>query len=220
MKKIFFTVCSAFILLFSASLRADAAELGDFSDNKRLYIRNVAIEGNILMSEKEIFEISGFDDKTGFYVSEISKGIQSLVRCGYFSEVSYILDPVEKGYTLALHVKENPPLASLKIIESKMLDLSILKDKFRKNNVTTDMVFSPAMLEKAIEEFNIYNQSYGIFLYTISYRVVTKEEIKKEGGRFLYGEDELDKNGVHVIVYIREIPRLVIGEIRMKDITI
>ena len=40
-----------------------AVELEDFSDNKKLYIKDVRIIGNKLFSEKEIFEISGFDRK-------------------------------------------------------------------------------------------------------------------------------------------------------------
>ena len=146
--------------------------------------------------------------------------MQNLIKCGFFSEVSYSIEKSDNGYILELHLKENPPLASLKIVESKLLDLTVLREKLKKHNVTTDMVFSPAMLEKSIEEFNIYNQNLGIFLYNVSYRVVTKAEILTEGGKFLYEPSELEKDGVHVVVTIREIPRMVIGEIRMTNISI
>lgn len=204
----------------SFQTRAFAIELEDFSDNKKLYIKDVKIIGNRLLSEKEIFDLSGFDRETGFYVDEITKGIQNLIKCGFFSEVSYIIDTTPAGYVLELHLRENPPLASLKIVESKFLDLTVLREKLKKNNVTTDMVFSPAMLEKSIEEFNIYYQNQGIFLYSVSSRIVTKEEILAEGGKFLYEPNELDKEGLHVVISIREIPRLVIGEIRMSNISI
>ena len=204
----------------SFQVRALAIELEDFSDNKKIYIKDVKIIGNRLLSEKEILELSGFDRETGFYIDELSKGIQNLIKCGFFSEVSYMIDSVPAGYVLELHLKENPPLASLKIVESKFLDLTVLREKLKKNNVTTDMVFSPAMLEKSIEEFNIYYQNQGIFLYAVSSRIVTKEEILSEGGKFLYEPSELDKEGLHVVITIREIPRLVIGEIRMSNISI
>jgi len=211
---------AVFLTAAICSSASYAVELDDFSENKKIYIHDVMVVGNKLLSEKEIFDISGLDRRTGFYISDISKGIQNLIRCGFFSEVSYTLNPVESGFSFELRVKENPPLASLKIVESKMLDLTVFKEKLLDNSVTTDMVFSPAMLEKSIEEFNIYNQNFGIFMYLITYRVVTSEEIIKEGGRFLYEPNELEKNGVHVLVYIREIPRMVIGEIKMTDISI
>jgi outer membrane protein assembly factor BamA len=210
-------VLSCISLLYG---RAFAVELEEFSDNKKIYIKDIRIQGNNLLSEKEIFEISRFDRETGLYVDKISNGIQNLIKCGFFSEVSYSITAVPEGFVLDLNLKENPPLASLKIVESKFLDLTVLREKLKKNNVTTDMVFSPAMLEKSIEEFNIYYQNQGIFLYTVSTRLVTKEEIISEGGKFLYEPSELEKDGVHVVISIREIPRLVIGEIRMSKISI
>jgi len=97
---------------------------------------------------------------------------------------------------------------------------SSLRKKFEKNNVVTDMVFSSSMLEKSIEEFNIYNQNAGIFLYVVTYRVVTRNDIMKEGGIYLYDSKELQKNGVHVVVYIKEISRMVLGEVTMTGISI
>ena len=220
MKRLFYLLFGACVCLGVIRGSASAIELEDFSDNKKIYIKDVRIEGNNLLSEKEIFDITGFDRETGFYVDVINKGIQNLIKCGFFSEVSYTVDAGPGGYILSLHLKENPPLASLKIVESKMLDLTILRKKLKEYKVTTDMVFSPAMLEKAIEEFNIYYQTQGIFLYSVSSRLVTKDEIVKEGGKFLYEPDELEKNGVHVVVTIREIPQIVIGEIRMTNISI
>jgi outer membrane protein assembly factor BamA len=215
-----FFICIPIIILFIAVTMAYAIELDEFSENKQIYISDIIISGNNIMSEKEIFDISGFDREKGLYIREIRGGITKLKECGYFSSVTFSIAQGEKGYQLAVSIRENPPLASLKVIENKMLDLSIFKKKLRENNVTTDMVFSPAKLEQAIVDFNIYNQNYGMFLYVISYKIVTRDEIFSEGGRFLYEPAELQKTGLHVIVYVRDIPRLVLGEIRMKNVTV
>jgi outer membrane protein assembly factor BamA len=210
----------AVIFFAISSMAVRGIELDEFSENKKIFIQDISIVGNNIMTEKEILDIAEFDKKKGLFISDIRQGISRLQQCGYFSSVSFLLGQGENGYTLEIIIKENPPLASLNIIESKMLDLSVFRKKLESNKVRSDLVFSPAKLEKAIEEFNIYNQNLGIFLYIITYRVVTRNEIIKEGGTYLYEPADLQKNGIHVIVYIREIPRMTLGEIRMKNISV
>lgn len=209
-----------FLLIFASATGVYAIELDEFSENKTIYINNVVVTGNNVLSEKEIIDIAHFEKEIGFYIRDIRKGIRNLKDCGYFSSVTFSISQAEKGYTLEILVKENPPLASLKVIDSKLLDISMFKKYLKENDIYTDMVFSPVKLEKAIELFNIYNQNYGIFLYLVTYKIVTREEILKEGGKFLYEPDELQRNGIHVIVYIRDIPRMVLGEIRMNNVRV
>lgn len=207
-------------LIFAVSNQLYSSDLDEFSDNKKLYIDKVNIIGNNILSEKEIFDISEFDNDSYIFINEIRKGILALKESGYFSEVSFLLGQSDKGFTINITVKENPPLASLKVIDTKMLDLGVFKKKLLKYHIVTDMVFSSSNLEKAIEEFNIYNQNMGLFLYIVTYRVVTRNEIMTEGGNFLYEPYELNKNGLHVLVYVRDIPRMVIGEVRMTGVSI
>lgn|GEM_PF-3104921 len=208
------------ILLVLGASGVRAIELEEFSENKSIYINNVSIAGNNVLSEKEILDIANFQKEIGFYIRDVRKGIKNLKDCGYFSSVTFTISQAEKGYILELVVKENPTLASLKVIDSKLLDISMFRKYLKENDVYTDMVFSPIKLEKAIEEFNIYNQNYGIFMYLVTYKIVTREEILKEGGKFLYEPDELQRNGIHVIVYVRDISRMVLGEIRMNNVSV
>jgi outer membrane protein assembly factor BamA len=154
-----FFICVPMVILLAAATLAYAVELDEFSENKQIYISDIVISGNNIMSEKEIFDISGFDREKGLYIREIRRGISKLKECGYFNSVTFSIAQGEKGYQLVVELRENPPLASLKVIENKMLDLSIFKKKLHENNVITDMVFSPAKLEQAIVDFNIYNRN-------------------------------------------------------------
>jgi outer membrane protein assembly factor BamA len=208
------------LTIFAGGFPAFSIDLEEFSENKKLFVYDVTVNGNNIMSEKEIFEISGFDKEAGFFIRDIKRGINKLKNSGYFTGVTFFLSQGERGYLLEITVKENPPLASLKVLDSKMLDLTVLRKRLKQNNVNTDMVFSSVMLEKSIEEFNIYNQNAGIFLYIVTFRAVTRDEIMREGGIFLYDPGELQKNGVHVVIYIKEITRMVLGEVRMTGISI
>jgi hypothetical protein len=208
------------MILAGSSISVYSIDLEEFSENKKLYVFDVSFVGNNILSEKELFELSGYDRETGLFVKEIKSGIDKLKKSGYFSAVNFMLTQGEKGYKLEVTLKENPPLASLKVLDSKMLDLTVFRKKLKENNVITDMVFSQVMLQKAIDSFNIYNQNYGIFMYIITFKAVNREEIIKSGGVFLYDPDELKKSGVHVIVQIRDIPKMVVGTIGMKGVSI
>ncbi|HCL56337.1 MAG TPA: hypothetical protein DHW82_04935 [Spirochaetia bacterium] len=193
-------------------------DLNDFSENKKIYLKDIMIIGNERMTQDEILEMIKLEKDNSFFVFEISSGLATLVSSGFFEDINYnILDEGSSDYTLAVYVKENPPLVSLKVLDSKMLDLSVFKKKLEANGIQTGLVFSTEALDKAIEQFNIFNQNYGIFLYNITYRIVTQEEIQTEAGNFLFDEQEKMQEGYHIIVYIKEISRLFISEIRMMD---
>lgn len=212
-----------FLFLISFNAQSFSKDIYDFSENKKIYLERIRLMGNQKITDEEIFEIIKLKGKKGFFIYEIEEGIGNLISSGFFEESSYHLEEIKDQsdtYELRITVKENPPLASLKVIDDKMLDLSVFKEKIRKNKILIMKSFSRNALEKAIDEFNIYNQSYGTFLYTVSFKEIKKEEIKQEGGTILFEANELERDGVHVLIYIREIPRLQLKRIRMMNTTV
>jgi hypothetical protein len=207
-------------VIISASFRVSAVELEDFSENKSLYVSEITYTGNNIFTEKELRNLSDLDPKTGIFVKEIRSGIDKLKKSGYFSSVSFMLSEGPNGFILEISLKENPPLASLKVVDSRMLDLTVFQKKLKQRKIGTDMVYSREQLQNAIDDFNIYNQNIGIFLYSVSFKEVTREEIVKSGGIFLYDQDELKKSGIHVIVYIKNVPKVVIGNVYMKGVSV
>lgn len=212
--------CIFLILILSASFRVSAVELEDFSENKSLYITEVVFIGNNIFTEKELLSLSNFDSKSGIFVKDIRVGIEKLKKSGYFSSVNFMLSEGPSGFKIEVSLKENPPLASLKVVDSRLLDLTVFQKKLKQRKIGTDMVYSQIQLQNAIDDFNIYNQNNGIFLYSISFREVTREEIVKSGGVFLYDQDELKKSGIHIILYIKNVPKFVVGNVYMKGVSV
>jgi hypothetical protein len=208
------------ILILSVSFRVSAVELEDFSENKSLYISDIVFLGNNILTEKELIVLSGLDKKTGIFVRDLRIGIDKLKKSGYFASVSFMIYEGVNGYKLEISLKENPPLASLKVVDSRFLDLTVFQKKLIQRKVGTDMVYSQVQLQNAIDDFNIYNQNIGIFLYAISFKEVTRDEILKSGGVFLYDQDELKKSGIHIIIYIKNVPKIIVGNVYMKGVSI
>jgi outer membrane protein assembly factor BamA len=198
---------------------AFGADLDNYSENYRILLTEINISGNKLLSENQIQSIMNIRSKKEYLIREISIAIDSLKKSGYFASVKYILSQENRGFIIDLTLSENPPISSIKLIEDKMLDMTVFHSKLNKFAVITDKVFSKAQLDKAIEEFISYSQNNGIFLYSIKYRNMTLDEIKKENASILFEKEELDKPGMHLVIIIEKIKRMTIAKIRMKGFT-
>lgn len=194
--------------------------LYQFSKNKKIKIIQIKMLGTKLMKKAHILDIMDMKEDSSFFIYEIQKGLASLIASGFFDDVKYKLTSKKEGFVLELKLVENPPLASLKVLDEKMLNLGVFREKLSEQNIAKGRVFSRSAVQKAIDEFNMYNQSYGVFLYQVNFRVISKEEIKKARGLFLFSPEELRRPGVHVVVNISSVPRLYIHEIRMQGTSI
>lgn len=188
----------------------------DFSRNKKIHLQEIKILGNYRISKKKILEILDLKEDSNFFLYEIDKAKVNLIESGFFSYDHYKIERIKyNSYKMTIQLKENPPLASVKILDEKMLNLEVLKEKFSDEHFKKGKPFSSKALERAIRAFNIYNQNYGIFLYRIQKRILTSDEIEKVKGQFLFQAEDLKQPGLHVVIYIKSVPSLYIREIKM-----
>jgi outer membrane protein assembly factor BamA len=209
-------VITLFFIFISVQVHAEILQLEKYSGNYRIFIGNIKISGNRILSQKEVSDIAGISAGKSALISDILKGIQELRNSGYFSKVSYQVNQDNSGNTLLLFISENPPIASIKFVDNKLLDMTVFRKKMAQYNVLSGHVLSKVKLEKAIEEFTRYNENKGIFLFMVNYRVMTSEEIKREKDFKLFNSAEILSPGVHVIVYFRDIRQMTISNIYMK----
>lgn len=192
----------------------------NFSRNKKIMLKQINLEGQRLLSRKTILTLADLEENSNFFIYDIEEGLARLISSGFFKNTNYNLEPLGEAFVLNISIEENPPLASIKVLDSKMLNLVELRSRLLEEDLKVGGVFSEAALVKAIDSFNNYNQDFGVFLYDVSFRVISKDEIEAAGGKFLFAQSEGEMEGLHVIIYITEIPRIFIHEIRMSGTTV
>lgn len=207
-----------FLILFPGSLFS--ISLYEFSENQKIYIKEIILNGLSLMNREEVITIMKIDKEQNVFVYDIQNAFNNLSKSGFLKNVNYTIESNQEGYNIILTLEENSPLESIKVLDNKLLDLTILKKKLKDNNIEIGKAFSSVALEQAIDDFNIFNQNFGIFLYDVTYKIITKDDIEKIGGKFLFDQEEITKKGIHIIVYIKEIPRVFIKDIKFTNTTI
>lgn len=219
MKKLIFSLFLFFTLLFFHSFSHSLA-LYDFSKNQKIFLKEIKVEGLQNMTFEEFLKVAQIKPDSYFFIFELEKTILSLISSGFFLDISYNISLLQEGYQISFQLEENLPLASLKVIDGKMLDLSLLQVKLEEEGIVTGKVFSSLQLEKALDQFMMHNQSYGVFLYTLSFKEISKKEIEEVGGEFLFTKEEKEKDGVHALIHIHNLSQITITDIKMVDTTI
>ncbi len=211
---------SLILIIIFFPILIQAMYVQDFSRNHKIFISDIVFNGNKIMKKKQLIDIMELGLNESFFIYEVEGGLAKLLSSGFYSNMEYKIKSEKKNYTIYITLEENEVLASIKVIDSKFLNLSVFKEQITKNKIKIGNVFSKVALEKAIDDFNIFNQAYGTFLYQVEYRLISKQEIEEANGKFLFSPSEMKAEGIHVIIYIREIPRIFIKEIKMKGTTV
>jgi len=203
---------SIFLLLIflSIDLNAQKIEFSEISPNKKIFIKDIKIYGNEYLKEDEIISMLNIKPEKSVFIYDIINGISGLLNTGFFKNIYYSFEKHGGEYVLEIKVEENERLAEIQVVDNKLLNLLILSEKLKKNNVVINRPISIPCIEKSIEEFNVYNQTYGIFTYIIDFQIVYRNITKED----IVSNPENKEEAV-LIIKIESIPLIKISEIKL-----
>jgi len=199
----------SFVFLYSAKIKGEVLEFSQISLNKKIFLKSLTIKGNDSLREEEIIKLTEIKPDSKVFVYEITNGIAKIIESGLFKNVSYLFYKEGEEFFLEINIVENEKLGDIEVIDNKLLNLNVLMDIFKKNNVIIGKPISTNYIEKALDDFNMYNQKYGIFTYEIDYKIVKRKD------KSLSIINEYEREEAVIVVYIKNIPLIRIGEIKL-----
>ncbi|MDH4127798.1 MAG: hypothetical protein OEV44_03520, partial [Spirochaetota bacterium] len=168
-KKLYFILFCFLNLLLTISLNAEDKLVSiDFSENLKIYIRNIKLKDAHIINNSFLKERFGLKENKNYWAWDLKEKIETFEKSGYIEKDSlkYSIKIVEGEikFDLFMEYKEMPSISKIKITNYSSADADLLRDFLAENNIKEGDIANKKNFDKGKNDFLIYYQKEGLFL--------------------------------------------------------